>query len=182
MIGKFFVAFLAVVVLMVTPVAAEYIISAPDLVGVPGSVVEVPIYLTRDATVGNCDLQITFDPTKLSITNDDVRPGLGLSTWTFMSNVVLEDNSIYLSAWGAPNGSNSLHNPSGEVILTASFSVLPTATGITPIGIVDAWNKGFTTQDGSIDIVVPEPSTVVSLIGLLMTAPALLWWRKRRAA
>lgn len=171
--------------ILVTPGVAELtdaVLSAPvGFLAEPGDYVTIPLTLTGTGTLDGCDVRITYDPAVLELPNllgtttTDITAGSLIPGWSVTSYLPSGHGLVNVSSYG----SLEPVNPSGTVF-NVYFHVLSSADlGVTPIGLVDyaGWEWDF--QSGSINV-VPEPSSLVLLTGLLVSAAFAALWRKRQ--
>jgi hypothetical protein len=140
--------------------------------------VNVPIYLGGTGSDVGISFELTYDPTVLKLASDaDVTLG-SLTSFpgtTILTNTIA-DGDWYLELYGTHVFTVP---PDGGTVFNVLFHVKPgAAIGSTPIGFPDDDYDNFTFANGSINIVVPEPGTLVLLVTAGLGLLAYVWRRR----
>ncbi len=168
---------LVLIAAMVSPMTAGVIVDIPDdIVGYLSSTKIVPVNIDDATGVQAFDLEITYDTSLLDLSNGDVSLGGLTSGWGLTSNVNDTLGIAKVTGWGLgplSGGEGSLLDLNFHTKNLLGSSALTLEGDLNEGGI-----SGVDMQGGSIDV-VPEPSTLVLLLGLLVAVPAFLSGRKR---
>ena len=165
-------------VAMTSSLTAESIVSIPDdIPGVTGEVAMAPVEIDDATGVLSFGFDITYDTALLDLSDTDVKSGsLTSSGWFFVTNIIgggLAKVGGY-STIPLTGGSGSLLEIDFHVAGSSGTSVLGISGTLSDL---NGYTIPATYDSGSIDI-VPEPSIIASLLGLLVAAGFV--FKKRR--